>query len=98
MRALVETRPDRLLWAANWPHPNSPLDAKPDEADCLDALLDWVPDARVRAASLSLGSARLVAFTTPTIVKELQARPRIAAWIARKEEEDPDLKRTPDLD
>jgi len=62
VRALVETRPDRLLWAANWPHPNSPVDDKPDEADCLDVLLDWVPDETVRRMILVDNPAALYGF------------------------------------
>lgn len=63
VRALVETRPDRLLWAANWPHPNSPLDAKPDEADCLDPLLEWVPHEALRRLILADNAAALYDFS-----------------------------------
>lgn len=62
VKALVATRPDRLLWAANWPHPNSPLEAKPDEADCLDPLLEWAPDEATRRAILTDNPARLYGF------------------------------------
>jgi len=62
VRALVDTRPDRLLWAANWPHPNSPVDAKPEEADCLDPLLDWVPDEATRRMILAGNPAALYGF------------------------------------
>lgn len=54
VRALVAVRPDRLVWAANWPHPSHAEAAdKPEEADCLDVLLDWVPDAAARNAILA---------------------------------------------
>ncbi len=53
VRALVSVRPDRLMWAANWPHPNHTPGSKPEEADCLDVLLDWVPDTAVRNAILA---------------------------------------------
>jgi D-galactarolactone isomerase len=53
VRALVSVRPDRLVWAANWPHPNHTPGNKPEEADCLDVLLDWVPDMVVRNAILA---------------------------------------------
>lgn len=53
VRALVSVRPDRLVWAANWPHPNHTPGNKPEEADCLDVLLDWVPDTAVRNAILA---------------------------------------------
>jgi D-galactarolactone isomerase len=53
VRALVSVRPDRLVWAANWPHPNHTPGNKPEEADCLDVLLDWAPDMAVRNAILA---------------------------------------------
>ena len=53
VRALVAVRPDRLVWAANWPHPSHTPGSKPEEADSLDCLLDWVPDAAVRNAILA---------------------------------------------
>lgn len=63
VRALVSVRPDRLVWAANWPHPNhTQAGNRPEEADCLDALLDWVPDAAVRKAILSDNPAVLYDF------------------------------------
>jgi D-galactarolactone isomerase len=62
VRALVSVRPDRLVWAANWPHPNHTPGNKPEEADCLDVLLDWVPDAAVRNAILAGNPAKLYGF------------------------------------
>jgi len=62
VRALVSVRPDRLVWAANWPHPNHAPGNKPEEADCLDVLLDWVPDAAVRNAILADNPAKLYDF------------------------------------
>ncbi len=45
-RALADSRPERCLWASNWPHPNrSPL---PADADLLALLTDWVPDVAAR--------------------------------------------------
>lgn len=46
-RALVETRPDRLMWGSDWPHPNR-FDAQPNDADLLDVLADWAPDPELR--------------------------------------------------
>ncbi|QXM24142.1 amidohydrolase family protein [Elioraea tepida] len=57
VRALVELRPDRLLYGANWPHPK--LQPKPDDAKELDLLLDWVPDAGTREMILRDNPARL---------------------------------------
>ena len=62
VKALVATRPDRLLWGANWPHPNSPLGNKPEEADCLDPLLQWAPDEADRRLILTENAARLYGF------------------------------------
>jgi len=62
VRAMVGVRPDRLVWAANWPHPNFAPDAKPEEADCLDPLLDWVPDEAQRNAILADNPAKLYGF------------------------------------
>lgn len=63
VRALVAVRPDRLVWAVNWPHPNhTQAGNKPEEADCLDVLLDWVPDSKVRKAILADNPAVLYDF------------------------------------
>jgi D-galactarolactone isomerase len=62
VKALVDVRPDRLVWAANWPHPGFPLDAKPEEADILDPLLDWVPDEKTRRMILADNPAALYGF------------------------------------
>ena len=62
VRALVSVRPDRLVWAANWPHPNHTPGNKPEEADCLDVLLDWVSDAAIRKAILADNPAALYGF------------------------------------
>jgi D-galactarolactone isomerase len=59
VKALVAARPDRLLWAANWPHPSSPFGNKPEEADCLDVLLGWVDSEQERKMILSDNAARL---------------------------------------
>jgi 2-pyrone-4,6-dicarboxylate lactonase len=39
-RALVETRPDRLIWGSDWPHlPNG----QRDTGEVLNLLMDWAP-------------------------------------------------------
>ena len=48
--ALVKAAPHRLLWGTNWPHPL--VDVKPDEADLLDCLGEWVPEGSLRRAIL----------------------------------------------
>jgi D-galactarolactone isomerase len=61
-RALVKAAPERMLWASNWPHPSARPGAVPDDADLLDALLDWAPDARDRQRILVDTPARLYGF------------------------------------
>jgi D-galactarolactone isomerase len=62
VRALVSIRPDRLVWAANWPHPNHTPSNKPEEADCLDVLLEWVPNTAIRNVILADNPAALYGF------------------------------------
>ena len=61
-RALVRHAPERMLWASNWPHPSAPEDAKPDDADLLDLLLDWAPDDATRRRILAGNPAALYGF------------------------------------
>jgi 2-pyrone-4,6-dicarboxylate lactonase len=44
-RALVETRPDRLLWGSDWPHLP---DGGRDTGELLNLLADWAPDPETR--------------------------------------------------
>ena len=64
VRSLVSVRPDRLVWAANWPHPHHTPGHKPEEADYLDALLDWVPDEKTRKSILADNPAKLYDFNS----------------------------------
>lgn len=50
-RALIETRPDRILWGTDWPHPICQTQM-PNDGDLLDLLLEWVPDEAARRAIL----------------------------------------------
>ncbi|MFM0125134.1 amidohydrolase family protein [Paraburkholderia sp. RL18-101-BIB-B] len=59
-KALVEHRPDRLVWGSDWPHPAAK--AIPDDAGQLDYLLDWAPDAATRNSILVDNPARLYRF------------------------------------
>jgi predicted TIM-barrel fold metal-dependent hydrolase len=45
--ALIETAPDRMLWATDWPHPNK-FDVQPNDADLLEQLELWAPDEEMR--------------------------------------------------
>jgi predicted TIM-barrel fold metal-dependent hydrolase len=55
-RALVETRPDRLIWGSDWPHlPNG----QRDTGEVLNLLGDWAPDAATREQILVAAPDRL---------------------------------------
>lgn len=59
--ALVEIRPDRLLWGSDWPQPQF-AGEMPNTADLLDALFSWVPDASHREMILVENPAYLYGF------------------------------------
>ena len=59
--ALVEARPDRLLWGSDWPHANH-WGRMPNSTDLFDLLLEWVPDEAVRTRILVDNPARLYGF------------------------------------
>jgi len=72
-RALVAANPQRILWATNWPHPDSarvpgrrPTDLAPlfptDDGRVFDLLPTWVPEASVRRTILVENPARLYGF------------------------------------
>ncbi len=44
---LIETAPDRMLWASDWPHPNK-YEVQPNDADLIEQLELWAPDAEMR--------------------------------------------------
>ncbi len=46
-RALIEANPDRVLWASDWPHPNKFV-TQPNDADLIEQLELWAPDAGTR--------------------------------------------------
>lgn len=60
-RALVATRPDRILWGTDWPHPICPV-AMPNDGDLADHLADWIPDAPTRHRVLVENPAQLYGF------------------------------------
>jgi D-galactarolactone isomerase len=61
-RALVAQGTERLLWGSDWPHPTETAETMTDDADLLDLLLAWAPDAAARRAILSGNPARLYQF------------------------------------
>ncbi|MBC7778882.1 MAG: amidohydrolase family protein [Proteobacteria bacterium] len=60
-RALVAANPQQLVWGSDWPHPNfdGPM---PNDADLVELLRDWIPDASVREKMLVDNPARLYDF------------------------------------
>jgi len=63
-KELVKRVPERLVWASNWPHPSSGPHGSPDDAELLDVLLDWTPDADTRNRILADNLAQLYGFGT----------------------------------
>jgi 2-pyrone-4,6-dicarboxylate lactonase len=61
-KALVATRPDRILWGSDWPHVivTKPM---PNDGDLVDLLGDWVPDTALRRQILVENAARLYGFS-----------------------------------
>lgn len=50
-RAFVETMPQRMLWATDWPHPDR-FGFQPNDGDLLEQLAAWAPDPDVRRTIL----------------------------------------------
>lgn len=59
-KAAALHRPDRMVWATNWPHVS--VKTPPDDAALLDLMLDWVPEEAVRNRILVDNPARLYGF------------------------------------
>ena len=59
-KALVQQRPERCLWASNWPHPNRAQ--RPDDSALLGLLHAWAPEPRLREAILVANPARAYGF------------------------------------
>ena len=60
-RAYVEAAPDRVIWSTDWPHVRHVKDM-PNDADLLDLLFSYVPDAATRQKILVDNPARLYGF------------------------------------
>lgn len=58
-RALAAHCPERLVWASDWPHVNMAARTMPDDADLVDLIADWVPDAAARKAILEANPRQL---------------------------------------
>ncbi len=59
-KALLQTHPDRCVWASNWPHPNR--NPPPSEADLLALLGDWAGDESLRQRVLVANPAAAFGF------------------------------------
>jgi predicted TIM-barrel fold metal-dependent hydrolase len=60
-KTLIESNPDRMLWATDWPHPNKFGD-QPNDADLLEQLELWAPDESIRRRILVDNPTRLYRF------------------------------------
>jgi D-galactarolactone isomerase len=58
--AYLKSAPERMVWGTNWPHP-WPKDP-PDDAEVLDLLLTWAPDAVLQKRVLVDNPAALYGF------------------------------------
>ena len=61
VHALVAARPDRLVWASDWPHVTMSNKAL-SSTDLFDLLLDWVPDEATRTRILVRNPEALYGF------------------------------------
>lgn len=59
-RRWADRRPDRLLWGSDWPHATEAV--KPNDANLLDLLAHWLPDAATRQLVLVENPQRLYLF------------------------------------
>ena len=59
--AVVERRPDRIVWGTDWPHPICPV-PMPNDGDLTDHLAQWARDETVRKRILVDNAATLYGF------------------------------------
>jgi predicted TIM-barrel fold metal-dependent hydrolase len=59
-RRLIAIAPGRVIWGTDWPHPNVP--AMPNDADLVDLVAAFAPDAPTRQRLLVDNPARLFRF------------------------------------
>ena len=60
---LVATAPNRLVWGSDWPHINYFEDSRmPDDAELLNLLVRWMPEAALREQVLVRNPAELYGF------------------------------------
>jgi D-galactarolactone isomerase len=56
----VSIAPERMVWATNWPHPS--LSEPPNDAQLLNRIAKWIPDATLRQRIFADNPARLYGF------------------------------------
>jgi 2-pyrone-4,6-dicarboxylate lactonase len=61
VQAVLQARPDRCVWATNWPHSGIKT-AAPDDIDLVDELEAWWPNDAVREAVYVRNAERLYGF------------------------------------
>jgi 2-pyrone-4,6-dicarboxylate lactonase len=61
--ALLDAAPDRIVWGTDWPHVAAKWTIPvPNDGALADLLLDWIPDASLRARVLAENPERLYGF------------------------------------
>jgi 2-pyrone-4,6-dicarboxylate lactonase len=60
-RALVAANPEQVVWGSDWPHPNF-SGVMPNDADLVELLEAWIPDAATRQRVLVDNPQRLYGF------------------------------------
>jgi len=73
-RALLETDASHMVWGSDWPHP-AVSGSIPKDAQLLDLLAGWAPDAEMRRRILTDNPARLYGFSTAEKARPTEARP-----------------------
>ena len=61
-RALIEARPERIVWGTNWPHPILWDHPMPNDTDLLDQFMGWCGDEATRKQILVDNPAQLYGF------------------------------------
>jgi 2-pyrone-4,6-dicarboxylate lactonase len=64
VRAVIEARPDHVIWGSNWPHAGISV-PMPNDGDLLDFLLAAAPDEQVRDSILAENPATLYGWPSP---------------------------------
>jgi D-galactarolactone isomerase len=59
-KAAAAHKPDRMLWASNWPHVS--VKQLPDDQLLLDIIQEWIPDETLRHMALVDNPAKLYGF------------------------------------